>query len=131
MSYKVFVYGTLKSGQSNHRLLEGAHYVGQAVTIRPFHLLDNGGFPVVIDERKHPVAGEVYEVDGAILSNLDRLEGHPTWYKREEVTVDLGDTGVQETAWMYIGTPKGWGNAAKRLPSVKENTIGVANWQRG
>ena len=33
------------------------------------------------------VHGEIYEVDGNVLSKLDELEGHPTWYKRTKCEI--------------------------------------------
>ena len=33
------------------------------------------------------VNGEIYEVDSNVLSKLDELEGHPTWYKRSKCDI--------------------------------------------
>lgn len=33
------------------------------------------------------VHGEIYEVDSNVLSKLDELEGHPTWYKRTKCEI--------------------------------------------
>ncbi len=33
------------------------------------------------------VHGEIYEVDSNVLSTLDELEGHPTWYKRTKCEI--------------------------------------------
>lgn len=107
----VFVYGTLKHGFGNHRaLLRDATFVGKGTTILPFVMRSNGGFPVVLRHRAdeseiaHNISGEIYEVNDRTLAQLDGLEGHPNWYEREEVTVDVADTGVQQSCWMYIGT---------------------------
>jgi gamma-glutamylaminecyclotransferase len=107
----VFVYGTLKHGFGNHRaLLRDATFVGKGTTILPFVMRSNGGFPVVLRHRAdetglaHNISGEIYEVDDTVLRQLDGLEGHPNWYEREEVAVDVADTGVQQSCWMYIGT---------------------------
>ena len=76
--HKVFVYGTLKQGHGNNRLLEGSLFCGKAITNNTFKMYD-GGFPYVVDDNtiggNYPVIGEVYEVDDATLKRLDGLEG--------------------------------------------------------
>jgi gamma-glutamylcyclotransferase (GGCT)/AIG2-like uncharacterized protein YtfP len=53
------------------------------------------------------VTGEVYTVNDATLSRLDRLEGHPDAYKREQDEVVLED-GTELIAWLYFcDTPRG------------------------
>ena len=39
---------------------------------------------------EHAVAGEVYEVDEATLAALDRLEGHPRFYRRTRIALEDG-----------------------------------------
>ena len=43
------------------------------------------------------VHGEIYEVDSNVLSSLDELEGHPTWYKRTpcEIITTERATGIE------------------------------------
>ena len=36
------------------------------------------------------MAGEVYEVDQATLAALDRLEGHPRFYRRTRIALEDG-----------------------------------------
>jgi gamma-glutamylaminecyclotransferase len=105
----VFVYGTLKHGYSNHRLLESAKFLGNAITKQPHVLLD-AGFPVCViagdNDKTTYVFGEVYEVDAATLTRLDRLEGEGRMYHR--LPVDLvGFEGVQA----YFGDPAYWNGA--------------------
>ncbi|HEY6019093.1 MAG TPA: gamma-glutamylcyclotransferase family protein, partial [Candidatus Paceibacterota bacterium] len=64
MNHNVFVYGTLKNGQSNNHLLESATFIGQGMTIKPYYMANLGGFPVVTHSPpKHNVAGELFECD--------------------------------------------------------------------
>ena len=86
----VFVYGTLLSGERNHRLLARARLVGEARTEPRFSLHDLGSFPGLVPDGSHAVAGEVYEVDEPTLAALDRLEGHPDFYRRASVGLDDG-----------------------------------------
>lgn len=99
----VFVYGTLKAGKGNHGLLNGATFIGPGVTTQPFVMKD-GGFPAVLKTNEgHPVVGEIYAITDDILAKLDSLEGHPNLFCREEIPVDIGDSGVLQTCWMYFG----------------------------
>src|SRR5690606_19616506 len=91
MSYRVFVYGTLRRGEANHRLLERATFLREARTIPAFSLRDLGAFPGLFAGGHTPVVGEVYEVDAATLARLDRLEGHPSFYRREPIALDDGE----------------------------------------
>lgn len=111
----IFVYGTLKLGFGNNRLLKDATYVGKAETSDMFFMAD-GGFPVVysIYDPRFPglkdhlgfVVGEAYEVDDAQLSSCDALEGHPEWYHRYETPIIFREDSFPETsviAWIYVG----------------------------
>ncbi|WP_338869466.1 gamma-glutamylcyclotransferase family protein [Myxococcus stipitatus] len=85
---RVFVYGTLLSGEPNHRLLRGARLIGPARTHPHFTLHDYGPFPALAPDGNHAIEGEVYEVDALILAALDRLEGHPRFYERTPIALD-------------------------------------------
>lgn len=103
---KVFVYGTLKRGHGNNRLLEGSRFVGEARTVRHLHMRQwaGGGFPYLIDDAgpdRRQCAGEVYEVDVATLARLDILEGVPHHYQRRPLSVVLAG-GVVEVAQAYV-----------------------------
>ncbi len=76
MKTRVFVYGTLKTGLSNHGWLRGQTLLGRAVTEARYRLFDLGGYPGMVQEEDGlPIAGEVWEVDEAGLAQLDILEG--------------------------------------------------------
>lgn len=101
---KIFVYGTLKSGYGNNRLLQEQEFLGETRTRYPvFDMSGGGGIPFVHPEGSSHIRGELYEVDEACLDRVDGLEGHPTWYKRELVELDTGDM-----AFMYM-MPSGSG----------------------
>ncbi len=100
----LFVYGTLKRGHHNHRVLGDADFKGNASMYgRMLHL---GGFPGVIDDPYQQVHGELYEVTN--FNRLDMLEGydvdnHEGMYLREQRIV-YPDTGPMERthAWVYL-----------------------------
>ena len=88
---RVFVYGTLLAGESNHRYLTSARLVSEAKTEAAFRLYDLGPYPGLVAVGGHAVFGEVYEVDEPTLATLDRLEGHPRFYVRKSIVLASGD----------------------------------------
>lgn len=92
---RIFVYGSLLSGEPNHRVLARAALVAEAVTEPRFALHDLGAFPGMVDGGEHAIAGEVYTVDGDTLAALDRLEGVPRFYQR--APIPLADGTIAET----------------------------------
>lgn len=86
----IFVYGTLKKGYWNNYLLDGAKFLGEALTDKPYRLLGTGvpyAVPEEYDDGGLPVKGEVYEIEtGRHLSRLDNLEGHPNVYTRRPLS---------------------------------------------
>lgn len=109
-THTVFVYGTLMRGFGNHGLLAGATYLGPAGTAAAWRLLDLGAFPALVsapDGFAAPVRGELYRVDGATLAALDRLEGHPDFYRRVPILVYPSLRSVEPlgTVQGYVLTP--------------------------
>lgn len=127
MTHIVFVYGTLKHGLSNSRLLRQAEFLGPAVTVKEYMMVDTGGFPMCFPSgsQAHRVVGEVYAVTPDELKSLDRLEGHPVFFCREEIPVDMSDSGIVQAAWMYFGPDH---DGYKNHP-LASRTAGFYNWQ--
>src|SRR5216683_3259005 len=92
--HRVFVYGTLKGGIHNHRLLAHAKFIGHAITDQAYRMVA-GGFPIVLEGGDYAVKGEVYEVDDAMLERLDQLEGYRgednpgNMYNRRSIVVQV------------------------------------------
>ena len=109
MEQLVFVYGTLKKGFSNHRLLASSELLGKARTVKKYAMYSTGVPIVVKEEAVSAIFGELYRVDEVTLTYLDSLEGHPDWYRREEVEVLVEDKGGGqhlEKAWIYFNLDK-------------------------
>jgi gamma-glutamylaminecyclotransferase len=92
---RVFVYGSLLAGEPNHGVLRGATLIAEARTAAEFALHDLGAFPGMVAGGADVIAGEIYEVDDDTLAALDRLEGHPRFYRRTPIT--LADGTLVET----------------------------------
>lgn len=91
---KVVVYGTLKQGFGNHRLLANSKYLGVHTIPDGYTMYSLGGFPAIVEGGDRPVVAEVYEVDRETLIRLDGLEGHPNWYCRKTIPTQYGEADV-------------------------------------
>lgn len=111
LSKLIFVYGTLKSGYGNNRLItrcSKSTLLDVGITQETM-FFSNGGIPfmlrdlheerakstgdgsnsfMVIEDYLAPVVGEVWTIRSEeVITNMDRLEGHPHGYRREPLTV--------------------------------------------
>lgn len=107
----LFVYGTLKKGYWNHRLLGASELIAPAKTMSHYPMIDIG-YPKLYLEvgQGHKIVGEVYRVDGPeTWANLDRLEGVPVNYSRTKIQVDIcrAEQAKERTlAWVYHGSKR-------------------------
>ena len=89
--YIVAVYGTLRKGSGNHRLLEDCKFVGEAKTNDKFTMYSHGGFPSIAKggPKDTNIKVELYEVSNQRTSDsLDMLEGYPGWYDKKKINID-------------------------------------------
>ena len=97
------VYGTLKYKGSNYyaHLLD-SHYVGGGYTKDKYPLIVNG-LPYLLSKKGvgHNVDVDVFLVDEDTKLDIDILESHPKWYKREIIPIELHDGNVVN-AWIYF-----------------------------
>jgi len=99
----VAVYGTLKKGFGNHRLLKRADFIGEGVT-KDLYRLCVSGLPFLIDgisEEGNNIEVEVYMCNPFEMMSLDALEGHPVFYERKMTPIVLSD-GETYDAWVYF-----------------------------
>lgn len=121
----VFVYGTLKKGHGNHKLLQTSEFLGQAFLPKA-KMLDLGSFPALIPgtHQDQAICGELYRVDDLVLRHLDYLEGHPRFYERREVQIFAQDEIVKpfkaETAWVYFLSRDSQASYEKKCPLIPE-----------
>ena len=101
---KMFVYGTLKFGEANNGHLDGCKFVGNAISTEGKYFMVGSGIPFLYKGGMQFVAGEIWEVDAKAVERIDRLEGHPYRYRREQQTFIV--CGETVTAWVYI-VPRG------------------------
>lgn len=96
-------YGTIKQGFSNNGVLryKGNSFIGQGVTKEKYAMYRRG-IPFVIKEPRTQIVVDVFEVAPQNIGIVDRLEGHPDWYKRELIPVLID--GKELDCWLYFMT---------------------------
>jgi gamma-glutamylcyclotransferase (GGCT)/AIG2-like uncharacterized protein YtfP len=115
MEDRLFVYGTLMSGERAFALFAAASLRSVAARLHNARLHNVDGYPIAV-LGKGTVSGEVHWLDPAqlpsLLQQLDHYEGDE--YVRTICSVHLA-TGEQCEAWVYLGDP----TAAERLPLIR------------
>jgi gamma-glutamylcyclotransferase (GGCT)/AIG2-like uncharacterized protein YtfP len=92
----VFVYGTLKRGYANHRVMLRADgkYLGEAV-VSGYACINTPWYPYAIKQANAKIKGEVFELENENIVHLDTLEGYPSHYDRDIIKTKYGD------CWIY------------------------------
>ncbi len=76
---RLFVYGTLRSGEYNDDRWQLARHAraGGATTLNGAVLFDLGPYPcmVLTDDRRRVVVGELFEIDRALFDRIAAMEG--------------------------------------------------------
>ena len=99
----IAVYGTLKKGHGNYyNYLADSKMIGSGHTFDKYPLIVQG-LPYLVDKKGigHNVEVDVFKVSGEVFADLDRLEGHPNWYRRRQVLINMGE-GKSVSAWVYF-----------------------------
>ena len=95
----IAVYGSLRQGFGNHRLLKDSKYLGSFNSKPEFNLYSLGGFPGLKTDGKTSVVMEVYEITDEVAKNVDNLEGYDpnrksTFYDKINIETPYGVAGV-------------------------------------
>lgn len=93
----IFIYGPEKKGGIWHANLQGARYLGKAITaLSCYHMQEYNEVPVVFHEHaitqpRAKIKGELYEVDVGGLMMMDLLYQHTIMYRRQKINIQLLD----------------------------------------
>lgn len=100
MSEYVAVYGSLRKGLHNHKMLGSEReLVGEGI-VRGFGMYSLGLYPALTRVGRHTdVVVELYHVSDDAMIDLDHLEGYPNYYTRKLCPIIIGDESVP--AWVY------------------------------
>ncbi|MBE7122466.1 gamma-glutamylcyclotransferase [Bacillus cereus] len=107
--HHVFVYGTLRQGQTNAHYMQGATCIAEEAWVYGKLFDTNEGYPAMICSNEEKVYGEVYEVDDEVLQKLDELEEYTgntdtDLYDRITQTVYFADKEMH--AYVYVAQDK-------------------------
>jgi len=120
----LFVYGSLKKGFDNHKLLQKyAKRVGKASTVGKFAMYEDsfGNYPYLVKEPVTKVMGELYEIKRKeLLDKIDEFEGAPEYYQRKKIKVKT-HKGVN-LAFVYLREDEGIPKEQEPLKIWENNT---------
>ena len=95
----LFVYGTLKRGLRNHRLIADQEFLGEAVTAPRYRVIDLGLHPGLVTDESNGLAvkGELWAVSDCCLAELDDFEEVPGLFFAGGSIADGREAGVLES----------------------------------
>lgn len=109
-NHYLFVYGTLRPPRPDTPTSDVRYYPviagyirnQQPATLANAALYDLGAYPAATPG-DGVIQGDLLLVDEAVLPIADRIEGHPAYYRRAQVTVQTATAPVD--AWIYWAPP--------------------------
>ncbi len=140
-NHYLFVYGTLKRNQPNHKVLlnKECQFLAPAFTGDPHWILkqSRGGIPVALgawnDDTKMAknIKGEIWLVSTPMIKKLDVFEQNGAIYRRLKIRMAVPQpkgNDLHVPAWMYVGVKSAWSSGAEILslsPSFEREKAGV------
>jgi len=91
-SCRIFVYGTCLPGEREHSLLEGAEFIGPALSAPIYQLVDLGMYAALIADGKVAVHGEIYALTLEQRRRLDVARQVPFLFQRTPVKLASGES---------------------------------------
>lgn len=135
MNYNLFAYGTLRKDEPNNQIIVNhSTYVETCQTTDEFIIFTQNykAFPYIVRPSVWPlmaqhackITGDLFTINDTGLRRCDKLEGHPTWYKRELITLNT-NSGPKE-AYAYILTKE---RLDKMLSSEHDYIVFEGDWK--
>jgi gamma-glutamylaminecyclotransferase len=103
----VFVYGSLRKGLYNYNsYLSKCEQIGtfRISGFKLYELCSSYPGAVYTGSEDDELTVELFKINRSKLKELDRLEGHPTFYKRVKITVGDFDNNSEDepiSGWIY------------------------------
>lgn len=89
------MYDLLLAGEREHHLLEGAPFLGAAITAARYTLVDLGVYPALLGRGNVAIVGELYRIDRKQRFTIDVKKEVPILFQR--IVVELADGTAAET----------------------------------
>jgi gamma-glutamylaminecyclotransferase len=133
----LFAYGTLRQGEIQHALLEGARFLRLVSTPPEFLLVEVAPYAALVRGGTTAVAGELYEIEeSALQRRIDVERQVPQLFTRE--TIELADDSSAEAYLLTMDQVRGrrrlahgdWKQRFSRNVSPQAGGAWVA-WSRG
>jgi len=111
-TFRIFIFGTLKSDYPNFRFNSGTRMSGLFTTVEkyPLYLIGPRHSPWMINDPGvgFEVEGEVFEVDAKGLKVMDELEriDRENGYRRLIIAIQSKNSGEVLDAYVYLKTKK-------------------------
>lgn len=119
----LFVYGSLKHGYHNHFLLENSKFITTGLTYPKFDMVSFDLFPAVIPQGKFRISGEIYQISRKTLAEIDVIEGHPIFYRREMTAICI-NKNEHKSCWIYVLQ-----SSDCYIEKIAENDEGIKLWK--
>lgn len=106
----IFVYGTLKRGEENHRYLEGQVFLAETRTEPGYRMYMIDEYPgmIAVPADGLAVAGELWQIDDDTLRRIDVLEGTKVGlYRRAPVRLEPPHNDAGAETYFYARSVEG------------------------
>lgn len=70
--HQITVYGSLKAGRYNHRIIEDSYYIGKTTVKGTLYAVSS--YPALIEEGDNEYEAEIYEVSDDVFNRVNRME---------------------------------------------------------
>lgn len=105
-TFNLFVYGTLKRGESSHDVLGGAAFGGRATVGGVLYSIDDE-YPALVLYGNTPIEGEIWKCPTSMLATLDTFEDvDGGLFRRVGVCARLRENNEEVATWTYTAGPR-------------------------
>ena len=124
--YPVFLFGTLKQGFPNSSRNRGSRVPGEFLTKNryPLYLVGERHSPWLVLSKGEgfQIRGQVFMVDEAALSDMDRLEriSEADGYRRVQIAVNSESSNEEMQVFAYVKPPQQLQDMLVRLGPIAE-----------
>jgi gamma-glutamylaminecyclotransferase len=87
---RLFVYGTLLSGERDHSLLKDSQRLDVVSTEPAFELVDIGAYAAMVPGGRIAILGELYALDLKTLADIDVRRQVPILFRRVQIRLADG-----------------------------------------